>query len=220
MSSGLVSPRHSKMTFLCNISINCSPDWYNVEKYYCGDQCQDNTLENNASSPLLESEILHVVHEWSLLCHYWVTDVAALLGISEKISVDRTPIFSLPLSCSIFITSFVPTAPSPCLLRGIFLDNWIFKKKKKMDMGGCVGWRLKPSALKGGNKRREDYCLASPGNSWCIQLACRSQSGVCGGDSSSRQKVGGEAEETILHLLVGLKCLHVLPLFVNQSTEN
>lgn len=44
---------------------------------------------------------------------------------------------------------------------------------------------------------------------------------VCGGDSSSsRLKVGGEAEETILHLLVGLNCQHALPLFVNQSAEN
>lgn len=136
----LVSSQQWKMRFLCNIIINCRPDWYKVEKYYCGDQGQGNTLENNASSPLLESEILNVVHEWLLLCHYWVTDVAALLGISEKSSVDRTPIFSLPLSCSVFITSFVPTAPSPCLQSGISPDNWIFIKK--MDMRGCVweGW--------------------------------------------------------------------------------
>lgn len=128
-------------------------------------------------------------------CMLEIDQLSTLRSFPPQLPVDRTPLHlytaaqlchkSLWLFCHVSITEF--------------FRKWMGEKSLP---------------LRGGNGRLKDYCLASTGNSWCIQLVCcRSQ--WLGGDS--RLKLEGETAKTELHFFKKLKWSHALPLFAEKE---
>lgn len=126
---------------------------------------------------------------WGMSSHYWVwcdctiTEEWSALD-SEKFSTTAAGGQDSPsASCCSPVLSQIPLPFLQRLYHKLCPDrpcriatNLTFFWTTEFLESGCQAWVEKPSPLRGGSKSLKDYCLASTGNSWCIQLVCRSQS--------------------------------------------